>query len=418
MLERMRTLAAIVASWMPFWTGTAHVERNVELPPRPATVGSLLEEFAINTHFQQGWQYVEVQKSVTALHDLGITQVRDSFTGLGHAGLEYAAQHGIKFTFLIDAGWGMNAAAALESWEAAYPGSILAIEGPNEVNNWPVTYAGQTGIPAAQAFQSDLFTAVHASRVLQQIPVVALTSWPVFENKSDIGNVHSYARSGLFVSPDIRDGLNFEISHNPPAKPTWLTEVGYHTHLGSADPDQGVSENAQAKMVVSAYLSAFEQGVAKTFLYQLEDQYDDPDDQQSHFGLIDRAWRRKPAFIALQNMIAILNRMRGPPSAGAAPSYELKGLPATAHHKLLAAADGAWVLAIWNEPVLWDRKAKAEVKVPTSTVTLQLPQANREIALLDPLVSVDPVQTASGIGSFEFALIDHPLFIRISIGGR
>ena len=410
----MRGFAAIVASWLSFWSGTAvHVEQASVLPLPPRTVRALLETFAINTHFQQGGQYSEVQKSVDALHDLGITQVRDSFTGLGHPGMEYAAQHGIKFLFTINAGWGMGVIGALEKWERAYPGSILAIEGPNEVNNWPVNYAGTTGIPAAQAFQNDLFTAVHASPLLSRIPVVALTSWPVFENSSNVGNVHAYARSGTFVSPEIRNGLADEISRNPPAKPTWLTEVGYHTHLGSADHDEGVSESVQAKMVLSAYLDAFEQGTEKTFLYQLEDQYDDPGDEQSHFGLIDREWRRKPAFHGLKNIIELLNRWSGQPSTRAAPSYELQALPASAHHMMLAGRDGRWMLAVWNEPALWDNKAKVETNVPPTRVRLQLKQKSAEIALVDPLVSGDPAQTVRNTNSFEFALIDHPIFISV-----
>ena len=53
----------------------------------------------------------------------------------------------------------------------AYPGSIIAIEGPNEVNNFAVNYEGLTGTAGAQAFQADLYAAVNASPILQDIPV-------------------------------------------------------------------------------------------------------------------------------------------------------------------------------------------------------------------------------------------------------
>ena len=97
--------------------------------------------------------------------------------------------------------------ARLEAWEQRYPGSILAIEGPNEVNNWPITYGGLSGIPGAQAFQKDLYEGVRGSEVLGNIPVLALTSWPVFMNHSDIGNIHAYARDGGYMSARIVGGI-------------------------------------------------------------------------------------------------------------------------------------------------------------------------------------------------------------------
>jgi hypothetical protein len=54
--------------------------------------------------------------------------------------------------------------------------ALLAIEGPNEPNNWPITYYGQKGggksswIPVAQ-FQKDLYSAVKRDLILKDYPV-------------------------------------------------------------------------------------------------------------------------------------------------------------------------------------------------------------------------------------------------------
>jgi hypothetical protein len=55
-------------------------------------------------------------------------------------------------------------------------GALLDVEGPNEPNNWPVTYQGQTSgytttaLPIAR-FQTDLYKAVKADPLLKGIPV-------------------------------------------------------------------------------------------------------------------------------------------------------------------------------------------------------------------------------------------------------
>ena len=106
-----------------------------------------------------------------------------------------------------------------------------------------------------------------------------------------------------------------------------MTEAGYHTHLGE-DHDEGISEALQAKMATTMFLSAFAQGIPKTFYYQLANQYTDPNDQQSYFGLVDQSWAPKPAFTALKSMIAIVRDAAGTtPASAASLRYGLDGLP-------------------------------------------------------------------------------------------
>lgn len=384
------------------------------LTPRP--LHEFIDSFGMNTHMQQGWQYADAAKTVGTLQALGITQVRDSFTGLGHAGLEYAARKGIKFDFVIHAGWDLQKAIpGLESWEKEYPGSILSIEGPNEVNNWPVSYKGLTGIPAAQAFQSDLYNGIHSSEILKGIPVVALTSWPVFRNKSDVGNVHPYARGGGYTTPDLLSSIKEEKTGNPPEKPIWATEGGYTTHVG-AGYFEGVSEDAQAKMILAFYLSAFTNGVAKTFVYQLADQYTDPNDQQAFFGVVDLKWRPKPAYIALKEMIATLRSIdeTGPAAKSLDPmAYMLKGLPVTARHLLLQAKNGDKVLAIWNEAEIWDRNAHRPLPPSSHDTSLQLKAKPSTVRIFDPFVGSAPITTETDVDAVKFTLGDHPLLIVI-----
>ncbi len=378
--------------------------------PNPAA--ALAASIGVNTHLQQGDQYANARRTVDMLKALGITQVREPFAGVGHPGIEYAARKGIKFVFLIGGGWGKKVVPALEDWERRYPGSILAIEGPNEVNNWPVTFEGETGVRAAQRFQAMLYEGVKKSPALSHIPVVALTSWPVFASRSDIGNVHAYARTGGFMAEEIREAIADERRLNPPRKPIWMTEAGYHTLLGG-DSDEGVSEEVQAKYTLTFFLDAYRLGVRKTFLYQLLDQYPNPADIQSHFGLVDRQWRPKAGFTALQSMIGILSDQ----AATAAPirplRYRLTGLPPQARQMLFQAADGDRLLVVWNEPEIWDSKRDVEIANATAKVRLDLDPAQAEIALFDPLTGNQPIAKVQASGTLDFTLDDHPVFLRI-----
>jgi hypothetical protein len=389
-------------------------------PTQAADVNDLIESFAINTHMQQGWQYDDTAKTIAALKKLGILHIRESFTGLGHPGMERAAREGIRFTFTIGGGWGLPGVVEyLEAWQKKYPRSIVAIEGPNEVNNWPVSFEGKTGIPGAQAFQRALYAAVRKSAILKNVPVVGLTSWPVFQNDSDIGNIHSYDRGGDFPSRSIKAGLADERSANP-GKPIWMTEAGNHTKLGNSDYMEGVSEAVQAKMIPSLYLSAFEQGVSKTFLYQLANQFTDPAHQESYFGLVDQQWKEKPAFSSLKNMIDVLTREsgRGARAPGGSLEYELRDLPPTAHQKLFQTGGGDWILAVWNEPDIWDEQNNTEIDNPTAKVTLKLGRASPKISLFDPLVGSAATGGAEGADAISFALDDHPVFLKIAGGQR
>jgi hypothetical protein len=72
---------------------------------------------------------------------------------------------------------GYIASSLFEYEQLAAAGSLLAVEGPNEPNNFPFTYNGiksssTTSLPIAQ-FQRDLYAAVKADPKLAGIPVFA-----------------------------------------------------------------------------------------------------------------------------------------------------------------------------------------------------------------------------------------------------
>ncbi len=107
-----------------------------------------------------------------------------------------AADAGVKFVFV--SGRDDTPATVVQRLHAfveAHPGSIVGIEGPNEVNNWPVAYKGLSGEAAALAYQKDLFNAVNADPLLKDIPVLGFTGYTV-ASSNDYTTIHTYAKEG------------------------------------------------------------------------------------------------------------------------------------------------------------------------------------------------------------------------------
>ncbi|CAH2401908.1 aspartate/glutamate racemase family protein [Mesorhizobium ventifaucium] len=83
----MTTARIALAFLSLLFANSASAAREQHLCKEPAPVNALLASFGMNTHMQQGWQYEDAARTVSTLKELGITQVREAFTGLGHPGL-------------------------------------------------------------------------------------------------------------------------------------------------------------------------------------------------------------------------------------------------------------------------------------------------------------------------------------------
>ncbi|TPV97818.1 MAG: hypothetical protein USCAAHI_02721 [Beijerinckiaceae bacterium] len=83
---------------------------------------------------------------------------------------------GVRFNLTCE---GVTISSAVSEGDAlANAGALLSFEGPNEPNNFPITYNGATGggpnswIPVAQ-YQRDLYAAIKANPTVKNYPVFA-----------------------------------------------------------------------------------------------------------------------------------------------------------------------------------------------------------------------------------------------------
>ncbi len=321
-------------------------------------------------------------------------------------------------------------------------GALLAVEGPNEPNNWPVTYQGQksdynkTALPIAR-FQADLYKAVMADPQLKGIPVFhssvaggsendnvglqfltippgAGTLMPDGTTFADYANAHNYVSgyTGKMVdngpwsaaNPTMHTqwaGLYGEYGH------TWhrgfsgytndqlVTLPRVTTETGWPTSGQGsITEDQQGRVFLNLYLDQYKEGWKYTFIYML---HDDPN--QGYYGLFHVDYTPKAAATYLHNLTTILadgGSLRKPGSL----NYRVVDPPATVHDMLLQKSSGAFALAVWDEQVSG-----------TSSVTVDLGGPRARVEVYDPTVGTTPVQSLRNIKSLTLALSDHPMII-------
>lgn len=389
-----------------------------------ARAADLLNTFGVDTHINYtDGGYANIAKDLASLQYLGINRVRDAAPTPANQGQDHlhdAASAGTKFVFYAQ---GADDPAVvvqrLHAFAVAHPGSIIGIEGPNEVNNWPVTYKGLTGTAGAQAYQAALFNAVNGDPLLKDIPVIGFTDYPNHASVSDYNNIHPYPKNGDAPRNTIAQDKADQEAVDP-GKPFIATEGGYHTSL-TADTSggwEGVSAGVQAKLLLNFYMDSAQLGAKGTYVYELLDAYPDPGgaDQEKHFGLFNLDYSPKPAATAIHNMTTIL-KDGGSTATSFTPgalNYSVTGLPSAGHVYLTAKSNGSFQLTAWNEPDIWDQVNDRAITVPTQNVRIDLGQTFGTVQVFDPLVGTTAIKTLQNVSAVDIGLSDHPLIVQVS----
>jgi hypothetical protein len=386
---------------------------------------SFLNSFGVNIHLQSGVEgnaYTNVANILSDLAYLGITNVRDAIypVGTGQAGFDAAytelAKAGIRFDLCVgSSNSDLTAAmAGINAFEQADPGAIAAIEGPNEINYFPFTYNGQTGQPAAIAFQTALYNAVHSDPLLAGVPVYDFTGGSTNEpigGLADYANIHPYPANGdqpawYFDANNTSDYGAANLG------PEVATEAGYNTDTNATN---GVSLDAQAKMTLNELLDATQYGFSQIYLYELLDENADPNDTNpdQHWGLFNNDNSPKPVAVAIHDLAAILKD----PGAAAATftpgvlPYTVTGLPWAGHTMLLEKSTGAFDIAVWNEQPIWDPTTQTELTIAPTSVVVGLGSTSARVEVFAPLRSSAPIETLTNVSSVTLSLVDQPLII-------
>lgn len=402
----------------------------------PIRVREFLDNIGMNVKFKDvASQYGKVDKVIERLQYLGIRLVREGFparelTTYQLAGYRAFARVGGRFTFVTHNEKAVSEIVAdISAFEREFPGSVKAVEGPNELNNWPITYRGQKGSAAAKSYMSDLYAAVKADPrlVAANVLVYGATDWPAIATTADVANIHSYERNAFGSYERLRidrdDQLrvyNTEPVFPPGRTPPWVvTETGYHTWLGSGW-FEGVDPTVQAKLGLFLFFNVVRLGGRETQWYQLLDAWGAPRKGDEAFGVFDHHGKVKPLGLALRNLVTILEDKAANATTfvGVPFRYTLAGNLGQAPHDgvydlAMQKSDGSNWLAVWREGQIWNMQSDYALPLAAKTTTVRLPGAPARIEIYDPITGTAPRETLRQAQEVDLALADQLLILKI-----
>jgi hypothetical protein len=342
------------------------------------------------------------------LQELGVRHVRDDLfpdRPDQYQRLDELAAAGIGSTLIV--GSPADGIAGLEELlsVAADRDGLEALEGPNEYS----TSGDPDWKPNLIAYQEALYEQAKADPALASLPVVGPSivhgdqeELGDVSDSLDYGNIHSYPQGN---PPDKLGSFIKNAELNSGSKPIVATETGYHTALAWEGENPPVSEAAMAVYMPRLLFEYFRWGIARTFSYELLDEFPDPglEEKESNFGLLRNDLSRKPAFDALRNTIGILEDP-GPSFATGSLDYalseagvELPGPESTGLHKvLLQKRDGSFYLVLWRLASVWDPLQGEPLPAVTEPVEVRVDPGLVAAAEYRPNSSSGPVWSATG----------------------
>jgi hypothetical protein len=406
-------------------------------------VGDFLNSLGVCTHVGQGVD--DPSQSAAALTYAGLRNIRDD--GNPRHLQDWILVHeqaGVKVA-LTWSGPNDDAISSLigTSKKLAAAGALLALEGPNEANNWAVTCEGQksqantTFLPVAK-WQRAFYEQVKSDPVLKDYPVFhasegggaepdnvglqfltipadANTLMPAGTKYADYANVHNYIcrrpsiidnmawlnadplfhgwTDGIYAEygKTWRKGFAGYSNADLVTLPRVTTETGWVT--GGA---KGLTQEQQGRLYLNLYLAQFKQGFKYTFIYMLRDARG----SDAGYGMFERDYQPKRSATYLHNLTTILSD-NGVSEPGRL-RYAIPDQPATVHDLLLRKSNGTFELVVWSE--------KAE---GTNRVTVDLGAAQSLVKVYDPTAGTAPAQTLTDVRSISLTLSDHPVIIEI-----
>ena len=398
---------------------------------------TFLSSLGVNIHVDQG---VSGASYIAPLRYLGVRNIRDGGRNSSQI-LLINRQTGVRLD-LVGEG---DLEATIKTGKAlAASGALMAFEGPNEPNNFLITYNGQSGggagswAPVAQ-FQEDLYRAVKSDPDLQKYPVFAVSeggaetdnvglqfltiptgagaTFPDGTRYADYANPHNYVTSTRKMYIDNQawnaanptlagpwDGLVGEYGitwrhhYQGYATELLLTLPRVTTETGWDSVSDIGEERTQGTVLVNTYLAQFKRGWRYTFIYQLRDGEGGTGNQ----GLFNSNSTPKLAAKYIHNLTTILAD-KTPAASPGSLNYSIIDEPATVHDLLIQKSTGTFELVVWDENVRG-----------SDNVRINLGRTYAAINIYDITASTTPIQTITNVDSVSLNLNDHALIVEIN----
>jgi hypothetical protein len=417
-----------------------------DIKPVPAiSTTDFLNSIGVNSAISARGE--KLDKTIEAIKYTGIRWIRSGYEGNVKA-VDYLALHratGIKFSYGLMSG-GTDIQRLLEGGKIlAKANALLAFEGVNEPNNWPLTYQGEKGGKnlswlAVGKLQNDLYKAVKSDKQLSNYPV-----WSLSENGAQTDNVGLQflkipTESNLSM-PDGTQYADYATCHNYFSHPshkglydnqtwnaadpgpackvdglfgnygkTWAKKFSGYTeaelvNLPKVTTETGVTiddtftEEKQARLYLNLYLAQFKRKWSYTAVYLLRDRSDEAGNQT--FGFYKPDYTTRKAAVYLHNLTTILADKSSTKKLRSL-NYSIANQPNTVHDLLLQNSNGKFQLVVWGE------NASGGVSIDISFA-----KKIKALKVYDPTVGTSPMLIVKNASKINPTLSDHPMIIEL-----
>lgn len=303
--------------------------------------------------------------------------------------------------------------------------AIQAMEGLNEYTRYNNTGSWDVDL---RTYQQVLYNEVKVVHGLTEMPVVGPTVYArsavhtaQIGNIGDIvdaANLHYYP-GGWEPSKRLDEYVNL-MATMAPGEPVWVTEYGYHT-TSAAPQENPVPEWIQAVYMTRTAALLFQKDPrGKYFSYEFVNGGFDLANREHNFGMLNRDFTPKPAYLAYKRLIHAVRG--GDPAVTPTPlDVTFTGDMLGVRTILLQKSPGHYVLLMWQEARVWDRKNRLEIAVPARPITITLGQA-ADMAVkhtlpfpADPAIDLPPEVITTGGTSGAVMVPDRIIAIAIDL---
>lgn len=277
---------------------------------------SKIDRIMVQGRPQDTGSVYKLNNIMTALDKLGGVRkmrCREPYSGTpGWATYVGLAREGVKFCFTLAGRDIPKTIADLKAFLKVAPGSIWAIEGPNEPDLNPMKYNGITdkrlgfrtgNAPALMAFIKDFNAAAGVDPVLRSIPFIGSNDFMQAQQApyTDLGNTHIYPTPESKVA-DRLASFKTRIAQGKNTQGV-ITEWGRTTGGGSGNvTSPPVSLKRQAELLSSDVATALSKSYVKTIsLYELFSW--SGTSEMNNFGLFNANLTPRPAVAAIKSVI-------------------------------------------------------------------------------------------------------------------
>jgi len=159
----------------------------------------------------------------------------------------------------------------------------------------------------------------------------------------------------------------------------------------------------------------FNRGVQRTYLYELADQGTDKTMREQNW-LVRFDMTEKPAYLAIKNLIDLLEEPEAPTFTPGSLDYSLTATASLSkvRHTLLQKSNGPFYLLLWQEVLSYNSVTKTEISVPPIPVTVSLKQPVGQATAYLPSQSTAAVGAYFNTNSINLNVTDQMLVLELS----